>query len=219
MVPRLVIFQQKTTLPTQGWVCGGGIPGIGQELVGALFSLGALAVTLRGSCPLPPWGRVGPVCGLASAGTTITAQPSQGTRNISSAAARLPGGGSLRRAKPAQLAPCGVDKERPFLPRQESKLRDTWRRADHWTARVMGSPSQNAICHIPEADGYTRLATRQLQWFPVRPCLNLSFHVSKLELIKSASGEMVKNREAWHAVVYGVTKSRTRLSNWKTTSG
>ena len=75
MVPRLVIFQQETTLPTQGWVCGGGIPGIGQELVGALFSLGALAVTLKGSCPLPPWGRVGAVCGLASAGTTVTTQP------------------------------------------------------------------------------------------------------------------------------------------------
>ena len=26
--------------------------------------------------------------------------------------------------------------------------------------------------------------------------------------------ELVMNREAWHAAVYGVTKSRTRLSNW-----
>ena len=25
--------------------------------------------------------------------------------------------------------------------------------------------------------------------------------------------EMVKDREAWHAAVHGVTKSRTRLSN------
>ena len=29
--------------------------------------------------------------------------------------------------------------------------------------------------------------------------------------------EMVKDREAWHAVVYGVTKSRTWFSNWTTT--
>ena len=26
--------------------------------------------------------------------------------------------------------------------------------------------------------------------------------------------ERVKDREAWHAIVHGVTKSRTRLSNW-----
>ena len=29
--------------------------------------------------------------------------------------------------------------------------------------------------------------------------------------------EMVKDREAWHAAVHGVTKSWTRLSNWTTT--
>ena len=28
--------------------------------------------------------------------------------------------------------------------------------------------------------------------------------------------EMLKEREAWHAVVHGVTKSRTRLSDWTT---
>ena len=29
---------------------------------------------------------------------------------------------------------------------------------------------------------------------------------------------MVKNREAWHAAVYGIAKSGTRLSNWTTTT-
>ena len=29
--------------------------------------------------------------------------------------------------------------------------------------------------------------------------------------------EMVKDREAWHAVVRGVKKSRTQLSDWTTT--
>ena len=28
----------------------------------------------------------------------------------------------------------------------------------------------------------------------------------------------IVNREAWHAVIHGVTKSRTQLSNWATTS-
>ena len=30
--------------------------------------------------------------------------------------------------------------------------------------------------------------------------------------------EMVKDREAWHAAVYGVAKSRTWLSNWTATT-
>ena len=54
MVPWLVVFQQKITLPTQGWVFGAGIPGIGQELVGALFSLGALAATLKAAAHCLP---------------------------------------------------------------------------------------------------------------------------------------------------------------------
>ena len=31
-----------------------------------------------------------------------------------------------------------------------------------------------------------------------------------------ANSEMVKDREAWHAAVHGVTKSFTRLSDWRT---
>ena len=30
--------------------------------------------------------------------------------------------------------------------------------------------------------------------------------------------KMVNDREAWHAAVHGVAKSRTRLSDWTTTS-
>ena len=30
--------------------------------------------------------------------------------------------------------------------------------------------------------------------------------------------EMVRNREAWHAAVHGVTKSQTQLGNWATTT-
>ena len=29
--------------------------------------------------------------------------------------------------------------------------------------------------------------------------------------------EMVEDREAWHAVIHGVAKSRTQLSDWTTT--
>ena len=39
---------------------------------------------------------------------------------------------------------------------------------------------------------------------------SMDMNLSKLQ-------EMVKDREAWHAAVHGVTKSRTQLSNWTTT--
>ena len=39
---------------------------------------------------------------------------------------------------------------------------------------------------------------------------SMDMNLSKLQ-------EIVKNREAWHAAVYGVSKSQTQLSNWTTT--
>ena len=40
---------------------------------------------------------------------------------------------------------------------------------------------------------------------------SMNMNVSKL-------WEILKDREAWHAAVHGVAKSRTRLSDWKTTT-
>ena len=38
-----------------------------------------------------------------------------------------------------------------------------------------------------------------------------------IDMSLSKLWEMVKDREAWHAVVHGVTKSQTQLSDWTTT--
>ena len=41
---------------------------------------------------------------------------------------------------------------------------------------------------------------------------------SSTDMSLSKLWEMVKDREAWRAAVYGVSKSQTRLSNWTTTT-
>ena len=38
--------------------------------------------------------------------------------------------------------------------------------------------------------------------------------INSMDMSLSQLQEIVKDREAWHAAVYGVTKSQTQLSNW-----
>ena len=42
----------------------------------------------------------------------------------------------------------------------------------------------------------------------------LPFHTGITDMSLSKPRELVMDREAWHAAVYGVTKSQTRLSDW-----
>ena len=39
------------------------------------------------------------------------------------------------------------------------------------------------------------------------------WHLNSMDVNLSELQELVMNREAWHAAIHGVTKSRTRLSN------
>ena len=38
--------------------------------------------------------------------------------------------------------------------------------------------------------------------------------INSMDMSLSKLQEIVKDREAWHAAIYGLTKSRTRLSDW-----
>ena len=40
--------------------------------------------------------------------------------------------------------------------------------------------------------------------------------MDSMDMSLSKVQEMVKNREAWHAIVHGITKSWTQLSDWTT---
>ena len=69
-------------------------------------------------------------------------------------------------------------------------------------------PRANSLEKTPilrEIEGKKRRGWQRMRWLDSITD-SMGMNLSKL-------GETVKNREAWHAVVHGVAKSRTRLSS------
>ena len=70
--------------------------------------------------------------------------------------------------------------------------------------------SLEKILMVGKIEGSNRRGRQRMRW--------LDGITDSMDMSLSKVRGMVKDREAWHATFYEVTKSQTRLSNWTTTT-
>ena len=83
-----------------------------------------------------------------------------------------------------------------------------WSWSSSTLATLCKEPTHWKILMLGKIEGRRGRERQRMRWLgDIIDSVNMS--LSKLR-------EMVKDREAWHAAVHGVTKSQTWLSNWTT---
>ena len=79
----------------------------------------------------------------------------------------------------------------------------------YFSLLILRADSLDKTLMLGKIEGRRRRGRQRMRWLDSVTKL-MDMNLSKL-------WEMVKDREAWHPAVHGVTKSRTWLSNWTTT--